>query len=885
MTTRMIVVFALFLAATFGVEASSSGDACGVRAERCEFDIDEMDLRVALRKWSATTGMGLSVNDPDIDGKRSVSVHGSMYALVALRQMLAGSGLRVESINLTTVSIRNQRSPELARFPPNPDKTVLTSSTEALQQIDVTGSRIPETSQTNSPSRSITLTELKLSGVTSAADAFSNVPQAFPAGGTADTSLIFSSAPSPTNVIWASGVDMRGLGNSATASLINGHPMAPSAGANGVYSDIRTIPFSLLSRIDVQTDSASAIYGPEAIAGVANYFIRLIHPGAKSQLQMHLQTEGGGASWLASQEIGVPWGNGQAGLFIEMSGQDPIDAANRESTEKIALAGYPVAWVSPRQRGITGYGNLSRDIGDVRVRADVSYARRDLRNLLVSNAFGGMTSTNEVRAEQYWSFVEMSLPFPSPNWNGRVDGGVSGSSARIDRTDDAPSIGWFDVKRGTTTSRLQFAEVHVNGKLIDNWAGPVRGAFELGTRRYQYRKSDPHYASASMNISHGVMELSIPLAESRRLTAPEVLGLTLALRGELQSRELHALPQIGLHLTPLESLRFRGTWSRTWKPPALYFQVRSNESQAIVDVADPSAPGETRRVIARSGANASLDAERATATTVGFDYTPSANFRISATYYDIRYEGQILPVPASYDDILRLDTLSSLRKVRGEYSDAEVDELVSGILANPANNLVGGCSVKQYTIGPCAERPQGIYGVMDLRPQNLATTHANGVDLLIESKFDTRFGVVDASFDGTVAFDHKYKLTEAAPFTELASTTYSPIAVRFRTGLGFTHRGGAHAHAYVNFAGRSRNNSIDPPARIASQAVLDVVFGYDSMRGSAEVAGDYSLALVVKNALNKEPPPVWNANGFNYDAKNFDPYGRLIYLTWEKRFR
>jgi hypothetical protein len=84
--------------------------------------------------------------------------------------------------------------------------------------------------------------------------------------------------------------------------------------------------------------------------------------------------------------------------------------------------------------------------------------------------------------------------------------------------------------------------------------------------------------------------------------------------------------------------------------------------------------------------------------------------------------------PASYDDVLRLKTLSSLRKVRGEYSDAEVDELISGIPANPANNLVGGCSVEQYTIGPCTESPQGIYGVMDFRPQNLATTPRDAPD-------------------------------------------------------------------------------------------------------------------------------------------------------------
>jgi len=79
------------------------------------------------------------------------------------------------------------------------------------------------------------------------------------------------------NLIGTSQLNVRGLGTGSTLTLINGRRAGLSAVADGngnQFFDINQLPLSMIERIDVQTDGASAIYGSEAVAGVANIITR-----------------------------------------------------------------------------------------------------------------------------------------------------------------------------------------------------------------------------------------------------------------------------------------------------------------------------------------------------------------------------------------------------------------------------------------------------------------------------------------------------------------------------------------------------------------------------------------------------------------------------------
>jgi iron complex outermembrane receptor protein len=72
-------------------------------------------------------------------------------------------------------------------------------------------------------------------------------------------------------------ISLRGLGFSSTLTLLNGRragvtPLSDKSGAD--FVDINQFPLSMVQRVDVLKDGASAIYGSEAVAGVVNLVTR-----------------------------------------------------------------------------------------------------------------------------------------------------------------------------------------------------------------------------------------------------------------------------------------------------------------------------------------------------------------------------------------------------------------------------------------------------------------------------------------------------------------------------------------------------------------------------------------------------------------------------------
>ena len=71
-------------------------------------------------------------------------------------------------------------------------------------------------------------------------------------------------------------VNLRGLGASRTLVLLNGRRQVylPARLIGGRYVDINAFPSIAMERIEVLKEGASAIYGSDAVAGVANFLTR-----------------------------------------------------------------------------------------------------------------------------------------------------------------------------------------------------------------------------------------------------------------------------------------------------------------------------------------------------------------------------------------------------------------------------------------------------------------------------------------------------------------------------------------------------------------------------------------------------------------------------------
>ncbi|MGI9261504.1 MAG: TonB-dependent receptor plug domain-containing protein, partial [Woeseiaceae bacterium] len=71
--------------------------------------------------------------------------------------------------------------------------------------------------------------------------------------------------------------NIRNLGRGSTLTLINGKRagIAPIADASGTdFVDINQFPLAMIERVEILTNGASATYGSQAVAGVANIITR-----------------------------------------------------------------------------------------------------------------------------------------------------------------------------------------------------------------------------------------------------------------------------------------------------------------------------------------------------------------------------------------------------------------------------------------------------------------------------------------------------------------------------------------------------------------------------------------------------------------------------------
>ena len=79
-------------------------------------------------------------------------------------------------------------------------------------------------------------------------------------------------------------LDLRGLGTKRTLVLVDGRRHVPGAPGSSAV-DISTIPSSLIERVEIITGGASAQYGADAVAGVANFILKKNFQGYEANVQ------------------------------------------------------------------------------------------------------------------------------------------------------------------------------------------------------------------------------------------------------------------------------------------------------------------------------------------------------------------------------------------------------------------------------------------------------------------------------------------------------------------------------------------------------------------------------------------------------------------------
>jgi len=134
---------------------------------------------------------------------------------------------------------------------------------DGLAEVVVTGTRIRTPGLTsNSPISSVSAEDLRTSQPVSVEEFFKTLPSAVPAIGTATNNGANGGAT----------IDLRGLGANRNLVLMDGRRLTPF-NLDG-ETNTNVIPLALLERVDLVTGGASAVYGADAVSGVANFILR-----------------------------------------------------------------------------------------------------------------------------------------------------------------------------------------------------------------------------------------------------------------------------------------------------------------------------------------------------------------------------------------------------------------------------------------------------------------------------------------------------------------------------------------------------------------------------------------------------------------------------------
>ncbi len=293
-----------------------SAPACAQEART--FDIAAGPLGDALNQYAAQSDQQIFYSGDMVAGLRTEGLRGRYKAPAALARLLAGTGLTSLQTRPGVIYLRRQQM----SAKPEPEAT-------ELDEVIVTGTLLRSAGAQASPVVSLDRDALDQRGVATVAEALTKLPQNYTGSGTPSALLSYAD-PAGSNSVVATGINLRGLGPSATLVLVNGRRMG-GTGSRGEFADVSGLPSAAVERVDVLLDGASALYGSDAVAGVVNVILRRSFDGQETRVRAGA-AQGGAEDLTVSHLAGGSWSSGSALLSYEYQHVNALGAGDRPYT-------------------------------------------------------------------------------------------------------------------------------------------------------------------------------------------------------------------------------------------------------------------------------------------------------------------------------------------------------------------------------------------------------------------------------------------------------------------------------------------------------------------------------------------------------------------------
>ncbi|MEJ0025929.1 MAG: TonB-dependent receptor [Rhizomicrobium sp.] len=852
----------LLSSALVGLAMLGLGGSAQAADQTYQFDIPAESLGQALTDFSRASSQQIVFSEDATNGRATKGLHGRYTAAQALAVLLAGTDLQVETNSAGVMMVRSKNSGAASNEGAGNPNT-------AVETVTVTGTHLRNV-EPLSPLITLTNQDLQTQGYTRLDDALNALPMASKIGVTPASNPTSGFGEGASyNAGFASGVNLRGLGQGATLVLLNGHPLPGSS--YGFTTDISGIPVSAIDRAEILPDGASATYGADAVAGVVNIITRTDYDGFEAGARITSVADGKAPNFGGYLLGGYDWGSGDLVLNYDHEKDNPLYATSRSFT---ATAVAPENLL-PSSDSSSIFGAVRQSItSDLTLSADVVFSDKHIFTNQAYAAYSyryGDSGSNLV--------ADASLDYALPaDWHISLSGQFA--RGRDNDSDLFGGILYHDVFRNEQWS----GEFRADGDLFALASGDVKlavGGVLTGASNLAALSVITSYARETQS-AYG--ELFLPILGN----GSTILGLK-SFNIDVAGRYDHYSdfggtfnPKYSAVLEVNDGLSLHGSYGSSFRAPPLYLLNPNARNYAyILPTPNPNSPTGESLTLGLDTAGPYLRPERANSFEFGTTYKPEdvPGLKLDLSYFDISYKDKIVLIDQEgflynvIEDAAQLGPLVNLHPTQAQI--------------NAALNAPGR-QVYNYTTGPWT--PSELTAIAQLGFQNAATSHPKGLDAAVRYDLNVDTGHFYASGAISYFLSYETRITpQATPYTSL-DTPYRPVRLRAKMDFGWDLDEWA-AHGRINYVGGYHNPSDTSCAGIQGCAVSEYVtfdagISYNLAADDAHsLSSGVRLSLDVINLFNESPPYVYgNGTGQNFDPINADPLGRAFSFTLSKKF-
>lgn len=418
----------------------------------------------------------------------------------------------------------------------------------------------------------------------------------------------------------------------------------------------------------------------------------------------------------------------------------------------------------------------------------------------------------------------------------------------------------------------------------------------------------------SRNVKAVFGELSIPLfGADNAATLFRELTLSVSGRYDHYSGGVGGTfnPKIGVNWTPVEGLRLRGAWGKSFNAPsladlegaafttatvggqlgALIATDAGRPPQSLIDAGTVPNFDPKQAILTISGNSPGIKPQTGTTISVGFDIDPTfaPGLHLGLTYWSIRMKNLIQRAPTTDQIQWWVNNRTNGNKFVYSPSATYVSDVLQTLDQQPQTSLCPGPNpLTNSTDLQDQLNANCIYAVVDARKTNFGNVNVAGLDFDVSYRHEVGFGSIDASWRGSLELKREQSVGVGAPF--ISQLGYNNNVFRFTASVGadignlraqviWNHRHGYDLNPIVNIPGTT-----DKQTRIGDYNVFNLFMKYD-VEGEGAFK-DLSFTLNLDNIFNTDPPVAYGtqflgaqtgyANGFNV--------GRMLSLGVNKRF-